>query len=154
MKIKIPFLIIFIFSLMITNVLAEKNEIKITSDKLQINTDANTSTFTGKVYARDKNLKLWSNKMTVNLKKDQSEIKEILASGDVKIIRLGEGTEIFGDTAEYFPKKETIIISGNVIVIEEGNKITGNKLTLDLTNSSSIITGSESKRVEAVIIKN
>ena len=112
------------------------------------------SIFTGDVYAYNEDLKIWSDKMIINLKLEKNEIKEISASGNVKIIRLVEGSEIYGDNANYFIEEEIIIVTGNVVVEENGNKIMGNELVVDLKNSSSIMKGTNSNRVEAFILGN
>ena len=77
-----------------------------------------------------------------------------MASGNVKIVRLVEGGEIYGDQANYSLENEIIIIKGNVIVKENGSQVNGNELIVDLKNSSSIMVGSDSNRVEAIIIDN
>ena len=151
---KISSLFLIIFSLMITNISSKEDGINIVSNKLNIDTNQRTSTFTGDVYANDENLKVWSDKMIIILKTDKDEIKEILASGNVKIIRLSKGSEIYGDIANYFLEDEIIIVTGNVLVKENSNQVSGSKLTVDLKNSSSIMVGSDSKRVEAIIIDN
>ncbi len=151
---KISSLFLIIFSLMITNVLSKEDGINIVSNKLNIDTNQRTSTFTGDVYANDENLKIWSEKMIIIFKTDKDEIKEILASGNVKIIRLSKGSEIYGDIANYFLEDEIIIVTGNVLVKENNNQVSGSKLTVDLKSSSSIMVGSDLDRVEAVIINN
>ena len=92
--------------------------------------------------------------MIIILKTDKDEIKEIVASGNVKIIRLSKGSEIYGDIANYFLEDEIIIVTGNVLVKENNNQVSGSKLTVDLKSSSSIMVGSDLDRVEAVIINN
>ena len=139
---------------MITNVSSKENGINIVSNELNVDMDQRTSTFTGDVYANDENLKVWSNKMIIIFKKDKDEIKEILASGNVKIIRLSKGSEIYGDIANYFLEDEIITVTGNVLVKENNNQVSGSKLTVDLKSSSSIMVGSDLNRVEAVIIDN
>ena len=151
---KISSLFLIIFSLMITNVSSKEDGINIVSNELNVDMDQRTSTFTGDVYANDENLKVWSDKMIIILKTDKDEIKEILASGNVKIIRLSKGSEIYGDIANYFLEDEIIIVTGNVLVKENNNQVSGSKLTVDLKSSSSIMVGSDSNRVEAVIINN
>ena len=151
---KISSLFLIIFSLMITNVSSKEDGINIVSNELNIDMDQRTSTFTGDVYANDENLKVWSEKMIIIFKTDKDEIKEILASGNVKIIRLSKGSEIYGDIANYFLEDEIIIVTGNVLVKENNNQVSGSKLTVDLKSSSSIMVGSDSNRVEAVIIDN
>ncbi len=151
---KISSLFLIIFSLMITNVSSKEDGINIVSNELNVDMDQRTSTFTGDVYANDENLKVWSDKMIIILKTDKDEIKEILASGNVKIIRLSKGSEIYGDIANYFLEDEIIIVTGNVLVKENNNQVSGSKLTVDLKSSSSIMVGSDSNRVEAVIVNN
>ena len=154
MKKKISSLFLIIFSLMITNVSSKEDGINIVSNELNVDMDQRTSTFTGDVYANDENLKVWSDKMIVIMKTDKDEIKEILASGNVKIIRLSKGSEIYGDIANYFLEDEIITVTGNVLVKENNNQVSGSKLTVDLKSSSSIMVGSDLNRVEAVIIDN
>ncbi len=151
---KISLFVLTAFFLSFFNAVSEDNKINIVSDKLNVEMDERKSTFTGNVYAHNKNLKVWSDKMIINLEIKKDKIKEILASGNVKIVRLIEGSEIYGDIANYSLKDEIIVITGNVIVKENGNQISGDELIVDLKNSSSIMVGSDSNRVEALIIDN
>ena len=151
---KTLFFMLIGFYLTLFSAFSKDNEISIISDKLNVDKDERRSTFTGNVYAFDKDLKVWSDKMIIRLKKENDDIKEIIATGSVKIIRLAEGSEIYGNKADYSLENEIIIITGNVIVIENGNQISGNELTVDLNNSSSIMVGSKTDRVEALIIDN
>ena len=151
---KVAFLILIILSLTFSNAISSNVSINIISNQLNIEMNERKSIFTGDVYAHNKDLKVWSDEMIINLKLEKNEIKEILASGNVKIIRLVEGSEIYGDNANYFIEEEIIIVTGNVAVKENGNKIMGNELVVDLKNSSSIMKGTDSNRVEAFILGN
>ena len=143
-----------ILSLTFSNATSNSDSINIISNQLNIEMNERKSIFTGDVYAHNEDLKVWSDKMIINLKLEKNEIKEILASGNVKIIRLIEGSEIYGDNANYFIEEEIIIVTGNVAVKENGNKIMGSELVVDLKNSSSIMKGTNSNRVEAFILGN
>ena len=151
---KIPFFILIIFILSFLNTSASESGITIISNKLSVEMNKRKSIFTGDVHAYNETLKVWSDEMTIKLKTEKDEIKEILANGNVKIIRLVEGSEIYGDTANYSLEEEIIIITGNVVVIENGNLVSGNELVVDLKSSSSIMRGSDSNRVEAVVLGN
>ncbi len=151
---KTPFLILIIFFLTFYNVMPMESKINIISDKLNIDMDQRKSTFTGNVYAQNAKLKVWSERMIIKLKLNKDEIKEIVASGNVKIIRIIDGSEMYGDAANYSLEEEVVIITGNVKVKEKGNEISGNKLVVDLENSSSIMSGSDTNRVEALILSN
>ncbi len=154
MNTKIPIFIFITFLLTFFNASSENIKINIISDKLHVDMDERKSTFTGNVYAHNTDLKVWSDKMVVNLKLKKDEIRDIIASGNVKIVRLVEGGEIYGDQANYSLENEIIIIKGNVIVKENSSQVNGNELIVDLKNSSSIMVGSDSNRVEAIIIDN
>tara|TARA_Y100001970_G_scaffold201953_1_gene245819 strand:- start:9584 stop:10048 length:465 start_codon:yes stop_codon:yes gene_type:complete len=151
---KITFFIMIILFFPFLTASANEGGITITSNKLNVEMNKRKSTFTGNVYAFNETLKVWSDEITINFKIEKDEIKEILANGNVKIIRLVEGSEIFGDTANYSLEEEVIIIKGNVVVIENGNQVRGNELVVDLKSSSSIMVGSDSNRVEALIVGN
>ena len=151
---KITLLVLIILSLTFSNATSNNDSINIISNQLNIEMNERKSIFTGDVYAHNEKLKVWSDKMIINLKLEKNEIKEILASGNVKIIRLLEGSEIYGDNANYSLEEEIIIVTGNVAVKENGNKIMGNELVVDLKNSSSIMKGTDLNRVEAFIIGN
>ena len=151
---KITFFIMIILFFPFLTASANEGGITITSNKLNVEMNKRKSTFTGNVYAFNETLKVWSDEITIKFKIEKDEIKEILANGNVKIIRLVEGSEIFGDTANYSLEEEVIIIKGNVVVIENGNQVRGNELVVDLKSSSSIMVGSDSNRVEALIVGN
>ena len=151
---KVALLILIILSLTFSNARSNNDSMNIISNQLNIEMNERKSIFTGDVYAHNEELKVWSDKMIINLKLEKDEIKEILASGNVKIIRLVEGSEIYGDNANYLIEEEIIIVTGNVAVKENGNKIMGNELIVDLKNSSSIMKGTNSNRVEAFILGN
>ena len=154
MNTKILIFIFITFLLTFFNASSENIKINIISDKLHVDMNERKSTFTGNVYAHNTNLKVWSDEMVVNLKLKKDEIRDIIASGNVKIVRLVEGGEIYGDQANYSLENEIIIIKGNVIVKENSSQVNGNELIVDLKNSSSIMVGSDSNRVEAIIIDN
>tara|TARA_B100000401_G_C52778552_1_gene707027 strand:- start:481 stop:945 length:465 start_codon:yes stop_codon:yes gene_type:complete len=151
---KVALLILIILSLTFSNARSNNDSMNIISNQLNIEMNERKSIFTGDVYAHNEELKVWSDKMIINLKLEKDEIKEILASGNVKIIRLLAGSEIYGDNANYFLEEGIIIVTGNVSVKENGNRIMGDELVVDLKNSSSIMKGTDSNRVEAFILGN
>ena len=142
------FLIIFVFILFIDAANAE--QIKITSDKLEIIRSENISIFSGKVYAIENNLEIWSERLIVTSGKDQVKVKEINAEGGVKILR--EGLSINGNKARYDPSKNKLVVFGKVEVLLDDNVIMCDKIVVDLENSSSIMSSDSTTRVEAVIL--
>ena len=125
-------------------------QIKIVSDKLEIIRDENISIFSGNVYAIEGNIEIWSEKLIMTSSNDETEVEEINAHGNVKIVR--EELSINGDRAQYDPVQNILIVFGKVEVIQNRNIIMCDKIIVDLENSSSIMSSDSSKRVEALII--
>ena len=70
----ITLLLFFILSLTANSlsVLSENSELKISSNELKIDSKGRNSIFIGNVYVEDNNLKVWSNKTTINFDEDKS----------------------------------------------------------------------------------
>ena len=130
--------------------IANAKQIKITSDKLEIDRTDNISIFSGKVYALEDNLEIWSEKLIVTSSEDEKKIKEIIAYGNVEILR--EELSINGNEAKYDPKKNKLVVFGEVKVIQNKNIVLCDKIVVDLDNSSSIMSSDTTSRVKALII--
>tara|TARA_A100001015_G_scaffold59257_1_gene65322 strand:+ start:807 stop:1256 length:450 start_codon:yes stop_codon:yes gene_type:complete len=142
------FFITFLFILFVNSAYAK--QIKIISDKLEIIRAKNISIFSGNVYAIEDNLEIWSEKLIVTSSEDESEVKEINANGNVKIVR--EELSINGDKARYDPIQNKLFVFGKVEVVQNQSIILSDKIIVDLENSSSIMSSDSNKRVEAIII--
>ncbi len=142
------FFITFLF-ILFTN-LANAKQIKIVSDKLEIIRAENISIFSGNVYAVEDNLSIWSEKLIMTSSKDEKEVKEINAHGNVKIV--SEELSINGDKARYDPIQNKLFVFGKVEVLQNQSIILCDKIIVDLENSSSIMSSDSNKRVEALII--
>ena len=142
------FFITFLFILFINS--ANAKQIKIISDKLEIIREENISIFSGNVYAMEENLEIWSEELIMRSSKDENEIQEINAHGNVKIVR--EELSINGDKARYDPIQNKLFVFGEVEVLQNQNTILCDKIIVDLENSSSIMSSDSNKRVEALII--
>ena len=145
------FKIIFITLLFITFTnSANAKQINIISDKLEIIRAENISIFSGDVYAVEDNLEIWSEELIMTSSKDENEIKEINAHGNIKIIR--EELSINGDKVRYDPIQNKLFVFGEVEVFQNQSTILCDKIIVDLENSSSIMSSDPNKRVEALII--
>ena len=91
---------ITLFSFLFINA-TNAEQIKIISDKLEIIRAENISIFSGNVYAIEGNLEIWSEKLIMTSSNDETEVEEINAHGNVKIVR--EELSISGDRAQYDP---------------------------------------------------
>ena len=142
------FFITLLFIVFITS--ANAKQIKIVSDRLEIIRAKNISIFSGNVYAMEDNLEIWSEELIMTSSKDENEVKEINAHGNVKIVR--EELSINGDKASYDPIQNKLFVFGEVEVLQNQSTILCDKIIVDLENSSSIMSSDSNKRVEALII--
>ena len=147
---KKSFYIIIINLLLIIN--SYSNELKVTSENLEVDRVNRISVFLGNVYAYNKDIKIWSDKLIVKFDNEENDIEELNAENSVKIIK--EEITATGDIGVYYPKSEKLNLLGNVEVIEENNYVKCDELYLDIKNSTSIMRSNSSKRVEAYIINN
>jgi lipopolysaccharide export system protein LptA len=72
---------------------------------------------------------------------ENKKIKLINLEENVRIKTINE--EAAGNFASYNPKNEIIEIIGDVVVFKDKNVLYGDKLTIDLFSSTSIIMGTE-----------
>ena len=142
--------IIIINLLLIIN--SYSNELKITSENLEVDRENKITVFLGDVYAYNKDIKIWSEKLTVKFYNNENEIEQLNAENSVKIIK--EEITATGDIGLYYPKSEILNLLGNVEVIENNNYVKCDELYLDIKNSTSIMKSNSPNRVEANITNN
>ena len=128
------------------------DELKIKSENLEVDRKNRISVFSGDVYAHNKDIKIWSEKLIVKFNNTENEIEQLNAEYSVKIIK--EEITATGDIGFYYPKSEKLNLLGNVEVIEKNNYVKCDELYLDIKNSTSIMRGNSLKRVEATITNN
>jgi len=141
---------VFIIFLLFLKIQVSANEINIVSDRLEINDNTNESIFIGNVYAVEDTFKIWSEKMVFKFNESKDQVEEIQSFYDVKIHHNDMITN--SDRALYLPNTQILILTGNVHVNQDGNQIKCEELILDIQNSTSIMKGNSTKRLEAIII--
>ncbi len=142
---------IIIVSLLLT-INSYSNELKVTSENLEVDRENRVSVFSGDVYAYNKDIRIWSERLIVKFDNTKNEIEQLNAEYSVKIIK--DEITATGDIGVYYPKSEKLNLLGNVEVIEKNNYVKCDELYLDIKNSTSIMRSNSSKRVEAYITNN
>ena len=125
-----------------------KTYINIDADQLITRQNPLKSEFIGNVYANDEDNHFWGDKMIIYYDKNK-KIELIKLEENVRIKRINE--EVTGNFATYSPKKEIIEIIDDVVIYKDKNVLYGDKLTIDLITSTSIIMGTEDKQVSVKI---
>ncbi len=126
------------------------NELKISSDKLEVDRENKISVFSGSVYAYNEDIKIWSEELIIKFNNNENEIQQLNAKKKVKIIN--QEITATGKTAIYDPNLETLQMYGSVKVTESKNFVICDELFLDIKNSTSIMKSISSNRVEAFIV--
>ena len=142
---------IVIINLLLT-VNSYSNELKVTSENLEVDRENRISVFSGDVYAYNKDIRIWSERLIVKFDNTKNEIEQLNAEYSVKIIK--DEITATGDIGVYYPKSEKLNLLGNVEVIEKNNYVKCDELYIDIKNSTSIMRSNSSDRVEAYITNN
>jgi lipopolysaccharide export system protein LptA len=119
---------------------AQKKPVVITSRTLTADSKNNTAIFEGSVVATTDDLTIYSDKMTVSYDNSESKIKEINASGNVKVHK--KERAIFSDEAVYMENERKIIFKGHPKVVEGENVITGTQIIFFLEDDRAVVEGS------------
>ncbi len=131
--------------------LSHSNEMFVESDKLIITEEPLKTIFIGKVYAFDKEIKLWSDKLSILYKENNNEIQIIESFGKTKLIRNNQ--EIVCDEMIYDLVNEKIYAVGNITLTQDKNTMKGDELSIDLIKSTSIMKSNNKNKVQVKINK-
>ena len=137
---------------------SDRNQITIVSNNLEIDDQNNQVTFTGNVYAHGNEFEITCQKLDLyyhrqkrgNNENSKIDIKKIIATGNVKILR-AEGGSASAETAIYLQDEEKIVLTGNPKIKQEGDFVEGTRITLFLKEKKSVVEGSEGNQVKAVV---
>jgi lipopolysaccharide export system protein LptA len=77
-------------------------------------------------------------------------IDRIVATGQVKITRASGGVAT-SEKAIYYERDEKIVLTGKPVVKQENDFVEGSKITLFLKEQRSMVEGSKSEKVRAVL---
>lgn len=123
--------------------------LKIKANELVTDNNNRTSTFVGKVSARQGDMTIYSDKLVINYSEKDQEVEKVEAFGNVRILQ-GNRQALAGH-AFYDNKAGKIILDTAPKVYQGDDVISGNVITYFVEEQKSIVTGGPDARVEAVI---
>ncbi len=132
--------------------------INITSDRLEVLTDQNLIMFEGNVAARQGDMSIYSDRMSVCYEDpkhntpstfNEGEIHKIVAEGHVKIVR--DDRIASAERAVFFNEDQKIVLTGNPRVWQGKNLVKGDKITFYFKENRTTIERGKNKKVEATI---
>jgi lipopolysaccharide export system protein LptA len=115
--------------------------IKIRSDSLSVDYKKNSALWIGHVHAVRADGELSSNTLQVVYGKDFHDLQQMIASGNVRISR---GTQFStSDHAVLNEATQTVVLTGNPVVHDGTDQITGDKITVYLKTGESVVEGAK-----------
>ncbi len=115
--------------------------INIKSDSLSVDYKNNSAMWRGHVHAVRADGEMTSDTLQVTYGKDFHELQQLVASGDVRISR---GTQwSHSDHAVLNEAKQTVVLTGNPVVHDGNDQITGSKITVYLKTGESVVEGAK-----------
>jgi len=122
--------------------------VKVTADRLEADDTTRTLKFAGNAIARQGDVSIASDQLTIEYLGEERQVKQIVAEGNVKIV---QGDRVAtGQRAVYDRLQEQIILSGSPMVTEGPNSVRGDEIVLFMDGRRSLIKGGPSGRVQAV----
>lgn len=141
----------------------KKAPTRITSENMTYSGKDRQVIFEKDVHAVREDFELWSDKLIVHLSRspgqeksggkgfladENSEVERITALGSVRIKsgeRRGNCTKLVYET-----QTEIITMTGDPVLVQEKNRISGKKIVINLSKDTSEVFSGEEKRVEAL----
>jgi lipopolysaccharide export system protein LptA len=125
--------------------------LRITSDQLEADYKESVITFTGNVIARRGEMTIYARQATVLYEKkpEGNEVREIVATGDVKIHQ--EDRVATAQKAVFFNGEQKVVLTGQPKVWQGKDMVSGEKITFFLADDKSLVEGGANKRVEVIL---
>ena len=131
----------------------------IKSNTFEVDNKHNIVIFTGDVDAKSDNLTISCQKMFLyyhgqpekkDSEKNDTSIDRIIATGEVEIRQSDFGL-VTAEKAVYYQDSEKLVLTGEPVVKQGDDFVTGSMITLFLSDNRSIVEGSEDNKARAVI---
>lgn len=127
---------------------SKKEPIFITSDRMEVDRKKNTISYRGNVVAIQADMTMRSEALTAYYDPDMKQLREVVAEGKVHVAqgdRVGTGMK-----AVFNGKEQTITLTGDPVVREGNNQVSGSRITFFIEQDRAIVEGG-SQRVKATI---
>lgn len=124
--------------------------IEITAQKLEVLQLERESTFTGDVVAVQGEMTLYADKLIIYLLAAEDQVDRLEATGNVRFVQLDRLAT--ADRAVFYQQQEVLVLTGNAVVTQGKNTVSGDEITLFIQENRTQVKGSKTNRVKAVIV--
>ena len=123
--------------------------IDITSDTVEANQKQSTVTFKGNVIAKQEDTTLYANTLVIYYDQETKKLKEIVATGNVKVVRVDQRAT--SKKATFSQSENKVVFDGEAVVREGENVIRGERITYYIDEERSVVEGGKGTRVNTRI---
>lgn len=113
--------------------------VEVASDQLAIDQNTGLATFTGNVVVGQGDMRLAAPRIVVEYEVGGGDVKEMRASGGVTFTSGEEAAE--AREAVYRPGQSRMTMTGDVIVTQGANALSGNELVVNLDDGTGVMQG-------------
>jgi lipopolysaccharide export system protein LptA len=114
--------------------------VEVTADRLDVSQTDGTATFEGNVVVVQGELTLTAGRVLVEYgETEPREIERIRAFDNVVLVSPTETAE--GDEAVYVVADRSVLMTGSVLLTQELNVVSGERLTIDLDTGTGVVEG-------------
>ncbi len=128
---------------------ASRAPIDITSETLEMDQKQNTATFKGNVVAKQEDVTLYANMLIIIYDPETKKLKEIIATGNVKVVQLDRRAT--GQKVTFDQDKNQVVLDGDAVVREGTNVIRGERITFYVEEERSVVEAGKGGRVSTSI---
>ncbi len=127
----------------------DKQPVTVDADRMERYGKESLIIFTGNVVARQNNSVQYADRTEVYLDEKGDKILRTVSTGSVRIITRDCRTGT-AKRAEYYDIEQRVVLIGNARVWQEDNVVSGETITIFLSQDRSIVQGGKSERVKAI----
>lgn len=117
--------------------------VEISADQLSVDQSSGKATFSGKVVIAQGTMKLSADQVVVDYLAGEAgakgKINQLIASGHVLLVTATEAAE--AAEAVYSVATSEIVMTGDVVLTQGGNALSGQKLRVNLTDGTATVEG-------------
>jgi lipopolysaccharide export system protein LptA len=126
-----------------------RSPIEITSDTVEGDQKQNRVTFKGNVIAKQEDATLYANMVIVHYDLEMKKLKEIVATGNVRIVQLDRRATC--QKATFYQSENKIVLEGEAVIREGDNVVRGEKVVYLVDEERSYVEGGKGGRVTTTI---
>ncbi|OGP79938.1 MAG: lipopolysaccharide transport periplasmic protein LptA [Deltaproteobacteria bacterium RBG_16_49_23] len=130
--------------------MTSRSPIEITSDTVEGDQKQNRVAFKGNVVAKQEEATLYANLVVVHYDTEMKKIKEIVATGNVRIVQLDRRATC--QKATFFQNENKIVLDGEAVIREGDNIVRGERVIYLVDEERSYVEGGKGSRVTTTIV--